>query len=134
MRFNPRTGVWRASGNAAWVNAKYYAYEVQVFVRSTGNVETNIVADPYSLGAAAGSGRSLIVDLDDNRTKPRHWDDHDRPPLAGPQDIVLYELHVRDFSPPRTPPFHPSIRENSVRSPTTNPTGCATSEPCSKRA
>jgi len=98
MRFNPRTGVWRATGNASWVNTKYYAYEVQVFVRSTGNVETNIVADPYSLGAAAGSGRSLIVDLDDNRTKPRNWDEHGRPPLAGPQDIVLYELHIRDFS------------------------------------
>jgi pullulanase-type alpha-1,6-glucosidase len=98
MRFNPRTGVWNATGNGSWVNRKYYAYEVHVFVRSTGNVETNLVADPYSLGAAAGNGRSLIVDLDDDRTKPRDWDDQNRPPLAGPQDIVLYELHVRDFS------------------------------------
>jgi len=98
MSFNPRTGVWRATGKPSWVNRKYYAYEVQVFVRNTGKVETNIVADPYSLGAAAGNGRSLIVDLDDDRTKPPHWDEHDRPPLAGPQDIVLYELHIRDFS------------------------------------
>jgi pullulanase len=98
MRFNPRTGVWRVTGNASWVNRKYYAYEVQVFVRSAGDVATNLVADPYSLGAAAGNGRSLIVDLNDDRTKPRHWDDHDRPRLAGPQDIVLYELHIRDFS------------------------------------
>jgi len=95
MAFNSRTGVWRASGNASWANRKYYAYEVQVFVISTGNVETNLVADPYSLGAAAGNGRSLVVDLDDSRTKPRHWDQHDRPPV---QDVVLYELHVRDFS------------------------------------
>ena len=98
MRFNPQTGVWRVTGKSSWVNRKYYAYEVQVFVRSTGDVETNLVADPYSLGAAAGNGRSLIVDLDDDRTKPRHWDEHDRPPLNGPQDIVLYELHIRDFS------------------------------------
>ena len=67
-------------------------------MRSTGNVETNVVADPYSLGAAAGNGRSLIADLEDDRTKPRRWDDQDRPRLAGPQDIVLYELHIRDFS------------------------------------
>jgi pullulanase len=98
MSFNRWTGVWSTTGKGSWTNRKYYAYEVQVFVRSTGNVETNIVADPYSLGAAAGNGRSLIVDLDSDRTKPRNWDDQDRPRLAGPQDIVLYELHVRDFS------------------------------------
>jgi pullulanase/glycogen debranching enzyme len=98
MRFNSRTGVWTATGKGSWTNRKYYAYEVQVFVRSTGNVEANVVADPYSLGAAAGNGRSLIVDLDSYRTKPRNWDDQGRPRLAGPQDIVLYELHVRDFS------------------------------------
>jgi pullulanase-type alpha-1,6-glucosidase len=98
MSFNPRTGVWGAAGDEGWVNSKYYAYEVQVFVRSTGNVETNLVADPYSLGAAAGNSRSLIVNLDDDSTKPRHWDEHNRPELNGPQDIVLYELHIRDFS------------------------------------
>jgi len=98
MNFNRWTGVWSAIGKSNWTNRKYYAYEVQVFVRSTGNVETNIVADPYSLSAAAGNARSLVVDLKSDRTKPRNWDDQDRPRLAGPQDIVLYELHVRDFS------------------------------------
>ena len=98
MHFNAGTGVWRATGNAAWANARYYAYEVQVFVRNTGNVETNLVADPYSLAAAPGNARSLIANLDDNATKPAHWDDHPRPRLNGPQDIVLYELHIRDFS------------------------------------
>ena len=98
MRFNRRTGVWGAAGNKDWVNSKYYAYEAHVFVRSTGNVETNLVADPYSLGAAAGNSRSLIVNLDDDSTKPRHWDEQNRPALDGPQDIVLYELHIRDFS------------------------------------
>jgi pullulanase len=98
MHFNSRTGVWQANGNTHWINHKYYAYEVQVFVRSTGSVVSNLVADPYSLGAASGSTRSLIVDLDADAAKPRHWDGADRPPLDGPQDIVLYELHIRDFS------------------------------------
>jgi pullulanase len=98
MRFDPHAGVWRAAGDRRWINRKYYAYEVQVFVRSVGGVVTHIVADPYSLGAAPGSSRTLIVDLDADAAKPRHWDRSERPPLAGPQDIVLYELHIRDFS------------------------------------
>jgi pullulanase/glycogen debranching enzyme len=91
-------GVWRAVGEKNWVNRKYYAYEVRVFARGAGAVVDNMTADPYSLGAAAGGSRSLIVDLEDGETKPRGWDETKRPPLAGPQDIVLYELHVRDFS------------------------------------
>jgi pullulanase len=98
MRFNPRTGVWRASGEDRWVNRKYYVYEVKVWVRSTGKVETNLVTDPYSLGLAANSARSLIVDLDDAAAKPAGWSQAERPHLAAAEDIVLYELHVRDFS------------------------------------
>lgn len=92
------SGVWRAPGEMAWVNRKYYAYEVRVFAAGAGRLVDNTVADPYSLGAAAGSSRSLIVDLEKDEAKPRAWDETKRPPLAGPQDIVLYELHVRDFS------------------------------------
>jgi len=98
MRFDPRSGVWSADGDDAWANRQYYAYEAVVFVRSTGKVETNLVADPYSLGAAAGSTRSLIVDLDDRSVQPRGWDGQDRPRLRAPEDIALYELHIRDFS------------------------------------
>ncbi len=98
MRFDAATGVWSAAGDDNWSGSRYYAYEVTVYVRGTGRVETNLVADPYSLGAAAGSQRSLIVDLDDRRTQPPGWSAQARPPLAGPEDIVLYELHLRDFS------------------------------------
>jgi pullulanase/glycogen debranching enzyme len=97
MSFNPRDGVWRAQGDKHWVN-RHYLYEVQVFVRATGKLETNMVTDPYSLGLAANSARTLIVDLDDQRLKPRQWDRDERPTLAQPEDIALYELHVRDFS------------------------------------
>lgn len=97
MRFDARSGVWHAQGERRWVD-RYYLYEVQVFVRDTGKVETNLVTDPYSLGLAANSARTLIADLDDGRAKPRQWDRDARPPLARPEDIVLYELHIRDFS------------------------------------
>jgi pullulanase len=101
MQFNAANGIWYAGGDDRWVNAKYYLYEVKVFVRGTGKVETNVVTDPYSLGLAANSARSLIVDLDHQSVKPKGWGWgflSDRPTLRSPEDIVLYELHLRDFS------------------------------------
>lgn len=101
MQFNSANGVWYAGGDDRWVNSKYYVYEVKVFVRGTGKVETNVVTDPYSLGLSTGSTRSLVVNLDSRATKPSGWKDGlfgDRPSLRAPEDIVLYELHPRDFS------------------------------------
>ncbi len=92
-------GVWETkAGNHSWVNQKYYLYEVTVFSRPEGQIVTNVVTDPYSLGLAADSVKSLIVDLNSPLTKPFLWNLIPKPPLASPTDIVLYELHIRDFS------------------------------------
>jgi pullulanase/glycogen debranching enzyme len=42
--------------------------------------------------------KSLVVDLSSPFTKPLFWNLIPKPPLASPTDIVLYELHIRDFS------------------------------------
>src|SRR3954447_9110087 len=97
MTLDPATGVWSATGAASWYG-KYYRYEVDVYVRSTGNVETNLVTDPYSVSLSLNSQRSQIVDLADPAYKPFGWDTTPKPRLDAPEDIVLYELHVRDFS------------------------------------
>src|SRR5690349_1540327 len=44
------------------------------------------------------SQRSQIVDLSDTELKPQGWDQLAKPALAAPEDIVIYELHIRDFS------------------------------------
>ena len=97
MRVDPDTGVWTLAGAAEW-DRKYYLYEVTVFAPDTGAVETNLVTDPYSVSLSLNSQRSQIVNLDDADLKPEGWDGRQRPPLAAPEDIVVYELHVRDFS------------------------------------
>jgi pullulanase-type alpha-1,6-glucosidase len=90
-------GVWSVTGDTSW-DGKYYLYDVEVYVRTTGNVEHNIVTDPYSVSLSRNSARSQIVDLDAASLKPAGWDALAKPPLAAPEDIALYELHVRDFS------------------------------------
>ncbi len=91
------TGVWSLEGQANW-KGSYYLYEVNVFVPGTLSFESNLVTDPYSLGLSTNGIRSLVVDLDDPALIPAGWEDLAKLPLAAPEDIVIYELHVRDFS------------------------------------
>ncbi|RME36230.1 MAG: DUF3372 domain-containing protein, partial [Deltaproteobacteria bacterium] len=51
---------------------------------------------------------SLIADLDDPALQPANWQADALPPLP-PEDIVLYELHIRDFSA-RDPSVPPELR------------------------
>ena len=90
-------GVWSVTGEPSW-NRKFYLYEVEVFVSSTGRVERNVVTDPYSLSLSRNSRRSQMVSLDDPLLKPGGWDRLVKPRLEAPEDATIYELHVRDFS------------------------------------
>ncbi|GAB4201496.1 MAG: pullulanase-type alpha-1,6-glucosidase [Wenzhouxiangellaceae bacterium] len=97
MTLDPDSGVWSITGARDW-DRQFYQFEVSVYAPSTRAIETNRVTDPYSFSLSANSARSQIVDLGDRSLKPRHWDRLDKPGLQAPEDIVLYELHVRDFS------------------------------------
>ncbi len=97
MQFDAATGVWTATGDASW-NRKYYLYEVEVYSRPTGHIEHYWVTDPYSLGLSTNGQRSLIVNLSDADLKPEGWDSLAKPVLNAPEDIAIYELHIRDFS------------------------------------
>ncbi|MCB9157682.1 MAG: pullulanase-type alpha-1,6-glucosidase [Caldilineaceae bacterium] len=90
-------GVWEATLEESWIG-QYYLYEVTVYAPSTGQVENNLVTDPYSLGLSMNSTRTLLVNLNDPALMPDGWSELTKPPLAAPTDIVLYELHLRDFS------------------------------------
>ncbi len=98
MTLDAASGIWSFTAPTAAVYGRYYLYEAQVFVRGTNKVETNVVTDPYSVSLARNSTRSQIVSLDDSQLQPRGWSRLNKPWLAAPEDIVLYELHVRDFS------------------------------------
>ena len=97
MRLDAETGVWSITGEAEWLG-QYYRYEVTVYVPATGRVERNLVTDPYAISLAANSARSQLIDLADPAWMPPGWETLQKPALAGPQDISIYELHLRDFS------------------------------------
>ncbi|MBU0512198.1 MAG: pullulanase-type alpha-1,6-glucosidase [Chloroflexi bacterium] len=97
MEWDSATGIWSATGEPEW-KSKYYQYAVDVFVRQEGKVVTNLVTDPYSFSLSMNSARSQIVDLNDPALMPAGWESLAKPPLEAFTDIVLYELHLRDFS------------------------------------
>jgi len=97
MTLDEATGVWSVTGTSDW-NRKFYTISLKVFSYAEDAIVTNEVTDPYSVSLAMDSVRSQFVDLNDADLKPAGWDTLVKPALEAPEDIVLYELHVRDFS------------------------------------
>jgi len=97
LRRDDSTGIW--SIEAAGVRSgAYYRYLVEVFVPGLGRVR-NLVTDPYSVSLSADSARSYVADLGEARLKPAGWAASRIPDrVKTPTDMVIYELHVRDFS------------------------------------
>ena len=97
MTLDAATGAWSANV-ARDLSGTYYKYAVDVVVDGVGLVR-NMVTDPYSVSLNADSKRSYVADLDAANLKPPGWDAARAPAtVKTPTDMVIYELHVRDFS------------------------------------
>ncbi len=95
--FDASTGVWSAQRTGD-LSGKYYLFAVEVFVRGVGLVR-NLVTDPYSISLSTDSARSYIANLSAANLKPAGWDASSIPSkVQANTDMVVYELHVRDFS------------------------------------
>ncbi|HKA90486.1 MAG TPA: pullulanase-type alpha-1,6-glucosidase [Haliangiales bacterium] len=90
-------GLWEHAGDASWAG-DYYRFQLSVYHPVTGKIEDLTVTDPYSVNLSPNGLYSQIVDLNDAALKPPGWDAMVKPPLAAPEDIVVYESHIRDFS------------------------------------
>ncbi|MBL0275900.1 MAG: pullulanase-type alpha-1,6-glucosidase [Anaeromyxobacter sp.] len=90
-------GVWRHTGPAGWYG-KYYQWELTVYHPLSNRIETVTTSDPYAVSLDVNGTRAQILDLDDPLLAPPGWAGLVKPALAAPEDIVLYESHIRDFS------------------------------------
>ena len=97
MRRDAATGIWTTTAPGD-LSGWYYTYLVDVFVPGVGVVR-NRVTDPYSISLTSDSRRSYIADLGAAALKPAGWDAAPASAtLVAQTDMVIYELHVRDFS------------------------------------
>ena len=91
------TGTWSASV-ARDLSGQTYTYLVDVFVPGLGLVR-NRSTDPYALSLSADSRHGWIGSLAAAALQPPGWKDTPRPQrVRAATDMVIYELHVRDFS------------------------------------
>jgi len=92
-------GVWQLEGldRGEWEDA-YYRYEVDVYTPSTSSMETVVAPDPYSRALCTDGVLTQVADVGAADLLPRGWDVQRVAPLRAKTDVVLYELHVRDFS------------------------------------
>lgn len=97
MSYDGESGTWGVTGDADWYG-QYYTYNVTVFAPTEQAIVINEVTDPYSVSLSQNSLRTQIIDLSDSQVMPDGWMSLEKPELDAPEDITLYELHIRDFS------------------------------------
>jgi pullulanase len=83
-------GLWQLK---LWGNYKgrYYTFQVRYqgkFLDETPGI--------YAKAVGVNGERALVVDMEE--TNPKGWESHPRPELKSLNDIVLYELHIRDLT------------------------------------
>jgi pullulanase len=98
MSRDDASGVWSYTGTRAELDRKFYRFEVSVYYTGTSDIEVFETTDPYSVSLATNGRYSQFVDLNDDDLKPAGWDGHAVPTISNPEDAVIYEGHIRDFS------------------------------------
>ena len=98
MSLNTQSGVWFYSGARTALDRQFYQYDISVFHPLTQQNEQLTVTDPYSVSLATNGRYSQFVNLHDEDLKPTNWDTHTVPTITDPEDAVIYEGHIRDFS------------------------------------
>ncbi len=97
MTYDDTTGIWTYAGSMD-MDRQLYRYEVTVYHPESEEIEVLDVTDPYSVSLAMNGRFSQFVNLLDEDLKPEGWDTHTIPTIQDPEDAVLYEGHIRDFS------------------------------------
>lgn len=72
------------------LHKKYYTYTAKVDGKAKEAV------DPYAKAVGANGVRGMVVDL--STTNPEGFLEEKRPKKINTTDVVIYELHIRDFS------------------------------------
>jgi pullulanase len=72
------------------LHGRYYTYLV------TNSEGTNEIVDPYAKSAGVNGSRGMILDFD--KTDPEGWDEIAFDDIAAPNDLTIYEMHVRDLT------------------------------------
>lgn len=97
MTEDTNTGIWTVAADLA-MDRMFYRYDITVYHPVPGSLVTTESTDPYSVSLSTNGRYSQFVNMNDEELKPDGWDSHDIPTIEFPEDAVIYEGHIRDFS------------------------------------
>ncbi len=83
-------GMWKAEADGD-LNGKFYTFNVKV-----GDVWLGDTPGLKAKAVGVNGNRAAILDMD--ATDPEGWEDDRRPAMQAFSDMVIYEMHHRDFS------------------------------------
>lgn len=83
-------GTWTGSIDKNLLG-KFYTFNVKINDKWQGDT-------PGINARAVGVNGKRAAIIDWNKTNPEGWESDQRPPLKSPADIIIYEMHHRDFS------------------------------------
>ena len=86
-------GIWTATipMTSQWMYGKYYTFDIsgdKKIWKETPGV--------FAKAVTANGKRAMVINL--SETNPYEWDMDKRPALKSPADLVIYEMHLRDYS------------------------------------
>lgn len=85
-----KDGMWRAEVDGD-LKGRFYTFNVKI----DGNWQGDT---PGVMAKAVGVNGNRAAIIDWNSTNPAGWSEDKRPPLKSFSDIIIYEMHHRDFS------------------------------------
>lgn len=97
MAENSKLGTWQVTTDQV-KEFDYYRYEIDVYHPASKRFEKLQVTDPYSLSLSTNSEYSQVINLESDDTKPQGWSEQTVLTVSAPEDLILYEMHIRDFS------------------------------------
>ena len=113
------SGTWtyKISGD---LRGKYYTYQVM-----QNGIWMQEKPDLYAVSVGVNGQRSMVIDLDE--TDPNGWQNDQRPELETYNDIIIYELQIRDMTiHPSSGSTHPGKYMGLVEEGTKSPKGLTT--------
>ena len=100
MVYQPN-GIWSLTLNGDY-NGKYYNYVVE------NTLGRNEIVDPYAKACGVNGLRGMILDFSTTNPEgwdedvPEVWDNNGKYDIATPQDLAIYEVHIRDLTMDKT--------------------------------
>ena len=119
LTYDEKTGVWAAEVNGNYLAASYE------FRTRFNNRTMKRTPGIYAKAVGPNGWPGYVMDM--ALTDPEGWDVDERPPLSSFSDIVLYEMHVRDYTiHPNAGSSNPGKFLGLAETGTVNTTGQAT--------